>query len=563
MAKSTEVKRYNAVGSFLAGAFVIATYSQARVQIFDRDRIVKEAGDIAHFNLEKSEPARRGSIFSADGKVLAQSEDTYELGLNYKKVPHSPGFFVSLAEACSVPATELSPAGDSVNGRVWRTPLTFEQAEKIRQVRRDWGADGVSLARTNRRDYPLSEAVSGVVGAFRDNKPIAGIEVSLDEWLSGHDGHYKGFVDRSGTFVVDKDHPFEKRQNGQNVVLTIDSTLQASAIQAVRASVEANKAKSGCAVVIDPKTGDVLAMANWPTFDPNSSWKPGDDFDMAYMGGYEPGSTFKILTLAKALDDGVIGLDDHYNCVGQMTVGKAVIHCDSHHGVRAHGNVSLETALAKSCNDAAATWALKIGREPMIDFMDKLRLFEKPEIGLPSEGTGSYNKKEYAQRLQLATMGFGQSMNCVPVSLAAAYALIANNGMMMKPRLVKQVGDKETPIVQQGQMIKPEVANTVKTFMESVIQSDFGTGKSLKIPGYRLAGKTGTAQKVGTSNGMYVANFVGMVPAQDPRAVVLVMIDSPSAGKYYGGTVAGPVFEDIAKAVIRRYSIPPTEKVGR
>lgn len=563
MKKSADARRQNFVGWFLSVAFVVAAYSQARIQVFDRSQILKEASEFAHFELDKTEPARRGTLFSSDGKILAQSEDTYELGLNYQKVPHSPAFFVALSKASEVPSTELSPSAGSSKGRVWRTPLSFEQAEEIRVVRREWGADGVSLVRSNRRDYPLSEAVSGVVGAFRDGKPIAGLEQSLDSWLSGSNGKYRGFVDRSGTFVVDKDHPFVKRENGANIVLTIDSSLQSTAIQAVKTAVEANKAKSGCAVVIDPKTGDVLAMANWPTFDPNSSWEPGTDFNMAYMGGYEPGSTFKILTLAKALDEGVIGLTDHYNCVGQMTVGTKVIHCDSHHGNRAHGNVSLELAIAKSCNDAAASWALKIGREPMLAFMERLGLFTKSDLGLPSERAGSYNRKEYAQRLQLATMGFGQSMNCVPVSLAAAYALLANDGMMMKPRLIKQVGDEIMPVRQLGQMVKPEVAHTVTTLMESVIQSDFGTGKTLKIPGYRLAGKTGTAQKVGTAKGMYVANFVGMVPAQDPKAVVLVMIDSPSGGQYYGAPVAGPVFVDIAKAVIRKYGIPPSEQAGR
>jgi len=206
---------------------------------------------------------------------------------------------------------------------------------------------------------------------------------------------------------------------------------------------------------------------------------------------------------------------------------------------------------------------MKVGHDEFVRFMDSMGLFEKTDLGLPSQRKGQFNRKDYSKRIQTATNGFGQSMNCVPVNLAAAYCMIANGGKMMVPRLISQIGNEKVPVREHGQIVKPEVADEVMRLMKSVIQSDFGTGKKLKVPGYKLAGKTGTAQKVGTAKGKYVSNFVGMVPADRPRAVVLVMIDSPSAGKYYGGDVAGPVFVDMAKAVIRRFGIPPTEGAGR
>lgn len=559
----TKDHRHYAVCGLMGFGFLVASFSQAKVQVIDRDKVLEEANNLSHFDIAKTEPARRGTIYSADGKVLAQTEDTYELGLNYGKIPSSPGFFVSLSEASGIPATELSSRPAKRRGRVWRTPLSTTQADKVRAVRRRWAADGVSLERSNQRNYPMSEAIAGVVGTLREGEPISGIEKSKQALLAGREGRYRGFIDRSGMFVVDEDAKNQKRENGADLVLTIDSGLQTAAIQALRVGVESNKAKSGCAIVVDPKTGDLLAVANWPTFDPDASWKPGDDYNMAYMGAYEPGSTFKILTLAKGLDDGAVVASDHFVCNGQIKVSNWTIHCADHGGHRAHGNVDVETAIAKSCNVAAANWALKIGRKPMIGFMDHLGLFEKTDVGLPYERTGIFNRKDYAQRLQLATVGFGQSMGCVPINLAAAYAMLANDGRMMKPRLIKSVGEDEVKPVERGQMVAPETAHKVMRMMESVIQSDHGTGKALKIPGYRLAGKTGTAQKVGTAKGKYVANFVGMVPADNPRAVVLVMIDSPSAGDYYGGSVAGPVFVDISKAVIRRFGIPPSQVVGR
>ena len=558
-----DLRRQGAVGWLLGCGFAVAAFSQAKVQVFDRQSVLDEADKYAHFDIEKTEPARRGSVLSADGKILAQSADTYELGLTYDRVPQSPGFYVALSEATGIPATELTNPAEGQKGRVWRTPLSADQARRVRDVRRKWEADGVSLDQSKVRDYPMADATAGIVGAYRDRTPIAGIEKSMNAELAGTSGEARGFIDRTGAFVEDKDRSTKKRVNGANVTLTIDSNIQSSAVQALKTAVESNKAKAGCAIVMDPKTGDILACVNWPTFDPGASWEPGADYNMATMGAYEPGSTFKILTLAKGLDDGVLNLSDRFNCVGQMNVGKVTIHCASHGGSSAHGNIGLEDAIARSCNTAAANWALKIGHDPMVAFMDHLGLFEKTDIGLPSERTGVFNRKEWAPKLQLATVGFGQSMGCVPVNLAAAYSMIANGGMMMKPRLIKSVGDTVEPVRERGQMVKPETANTVMHMMESVIESEHGTGKTLRIPGYTLAGKTGTAQKVGTAKGMFVANFVGMVPARNPKAVVLVMIDSPSAGQHFGAVVAGPVFLDIAKSIIRRYGIPADSAAGR
>ncbi len=561
--RTGDTARFNLVGWSLSGLFAVASFSQLRVQVLDRAQVLYEADRYAHFDLSTTVPARRGTVYSSDGKILAQSEDAYELGLHYTKMPKSPAFFAALSEATGLPASELQAPSNDAAMRVWRTPLSVDKANEVRSVRRDWGADGVSLDRCQIRDYPFAEVAAGIVGAMRGDKPISGIEQSKDALMRGTDGQYSGFIDRSGTFVADKDQSYREKSNGENVTLTIDTTLQTAALQAVRNAVESNKAKSGCAVVVDPKTGDLLAVANWPTFDPEASWNPGDDFNMATMGAYEPGSTFKILTVAEGLECGALSPTDHDYCSGQMTVGKRVIHCASHEGNRAHGDVDLAQAIAKSCNVSAARWALKIGHDRLLAFMDKLGIFEKTDIGLPSQRAGIYNRKDPATELQTATNGFGQSMSCVPVNLAAAYAMLANDGLMMKPRLIKQIGDQTIPAQPRGQMVSPQVAHTVVHFMESVIESDHGTGKTLRIPGYQLAGKTGTAQKVGTAEGKYVANFVGLVPSQNAKAVVLVMIDSPSAGQYYGAQVAGPVFVDIAKSVIRRFSIPPTVKEGR
>ncbi|MBL8066666.1 MAG: penicillin-binding protein 2, partial [Chthonomonadaceae bacterium] len=550
MPRRTDSARHKVLGGFLFSGFIVAAASQSAVQVFDRERVLSNAKKHAHFLIERVDMAHRGTIYSSDGKVVAQSVEGFLLGLNYSKVPASPGFFVSLSAATGVSATELADRPEKMNGRVWRKALTPEQAEAVRTIRRQWSADGVSLERSSDRFYPMSEVFAGVTGCQRSGESLNGLEKSQDGRLGGVDGESSGYVDRTGVFVTDPADPGTKPINGESITLTIDSQLQTAAMQALRAGVEANKAKSGAAVVIDPKTGEILAMVNWPTFDPNSGWKPGHDFNMAYMGVYEPGSTFKILTVAKALDSGHVSINDFAQCNGEIRVGDRTLHCDDHGGHRAHGSVSVEDAIARSCNVSAAQWALRIGRSDMISFMDSMEIFQKPRLGLPSERNGVFNRNDPGKRVQLATVGFGQSMACSPVNLAGAYSMLANNGVMMRPHVIR--GENETV----GQVVKPQTAETVMRLMESVIQSERGTGKALKIPGYRLAGKTGTAQKIGTAKDQYMANFVGYVPARDPRAVVLVMIDTPSAGQIYGGTVAGPVFVNIAKAVIRRFNIP-------
>ncbi len=539
--------------------FAAAALSQARVQVVGRDGVLSAYADTPKAQRERAEFARRGVILSSDGQVLAQTVSAFEFRLDLSRVPESPGFFLELGEAVGIPVAELTaPTPPGRPGRTWRRTLSTEQAERVGEVRRQWDADGVSLARVTQRSYALGESASGVLGVLRPDGPIGGVEQAFDDDLAGKDGLSRGFYDRWGTFVLDPAARQEPRRQGVDVTLTIDSELQAAAGHAVRQAVESNRAARGCAIVLDPKTGDLLAVANWPSYDPAGSIAKGTDFNMATMGAYEPGSTFKVLTLAKGLDSGVVGLGDHTQCVGSMVVGKRRVHCPLHNGRRDHGDVDLERAIAKSCNVAAAQWALRIGRPGLVRFMESLGLFERTNLGLPGTPAGSYVREEYAHTLQAANFGFGQALSAVPVQLAAAYGLLANDGVMMSPRLVKRVGADERPVRSRGPIVSPEVARDVLRIMEAVVESDFGTGKSLRLPGYRLAGKTGTAQKIGTAEGAYVSNFVGFVPAESPRAVVLVMIDSPSAGQYFGGAVAGPVFLEVAKAVVRRFAIPPS-----
>lgn len=553
-------------------AFVATAASQAKVQVFGREKIIDQGMKSGRYLIETRVSAKRGAILTADGKALAEDDLASEFGVNFDKVPNSPAFFLDLAEATGIPASEfqqLAGARD-VRSRYWREPMTADQTRAIAKVRTKWKADGISIRRVGERSYPLGEAAAGFVGYLREGKPAAGLEMGWNETLQGKDGKIVGLGDRFGMpLPLRIDGRSEAKQDGKDIVLTIDSQLQIAATNAIRRAVESNKAESGSAVVIDPNTGDILAMANWPSFNPKAVGLPPakgetfSDFNPCYMAGWEPGSTFKILTLAEALQKGVVQPDETIACGGSLQVwSNKAIRCDAHGGSRAHGPTDPEKAIAVSCNVCAATWAMRIGYTDFTEFLDKLGLMESTHLGLPLERAGSYNRNEYAKKLQLATFGFGQSMTVTPVGMASAFSMLGNDGVRMIPRLIKSVNGQEIPTEEAGQIVSPEVAQQVLEFMESVVESDRGTGKTLRIPGYRLGGKTGTAQKINKQTGTvegggYVANFVGMVPAYAPRAVILVMVDNPQGGKYYGAQVAGPAFVDVARAVIRKYNLPP------
>lgn len=561
--KRNKFDRSVALGWGMGALFVVAAASQAKVQLVDAKAILRRAQDSHRFATTRTELAKRGRILSRDGKALATESDSYQLVVEFEKVPHSDAFFVDLSSATGIPASEFSQLADAgVRSKTWSQMLTPAQQAEIQAIKTRWRANGVSTGSTGQRDYPLGSAASCVVGIYGSVSKL-GLELTQDEILRGKNGKTVGLIDRSGAFlptrVSDESQP---KADGKDITLTIDSDLQTLATSEVKQAVETNKADKGAAIVYDPKTGDILAMANWPSFDPDGGGSgPVSDYNPSTMARLEPGSMFKILTLAEALDTRAISPNWTGVCNGEMALGPKIIHCDSHHGNRAHGNVDTTKAIAVSCNISAAKWALRIQREPFRKFLRALGLFKEPGLGLPNELPGNYFWDDAAEQLQLAINGFGQAMNVTPVRLASAFGMIANKGLRVEPRLIKRIGNQEQPIQPAGQVVSPETADEVLKCMEAVIESDSGTGKTLRIPGYRLGGKTGTAQKIGKGVKGYVSNFIGFVPADDPKVAILVMIDNPKGALYYGAAVAGPVFKHLAQAVIRRYAIPPSDPI--
>jgi cell division protein FtsI/penicillin-binding protein 2 len=545
------------------GLVALAAYSQASVQVFRRGNVLAEAHATKKFDIKVTDVAQRGRILTADNRPLATDDETYALQINFQYVPHSEGFFADLAAATGTPASEFRElALSGTKNAEWRTPLTQEQSDKISAIKTEWRADGMSIKPSGLRDYALAEAAAGIVGQVKSGKPLSGLELSQNAALAGKDGVIYGYTDRAGAFLPMRTDSLKStpKTPGVDILTTVDYDLQQVASQEIRKAVDSHNADEGVAIIMDPATGDILAMANWPSFDPTVEGGKGSgmmrtsDFNAAFQGHLEPGSMFKTLTLAEALDSGAIRPNDHFNCNGQATVGNTTFKCDKGEH---HGDLTIADAIAKSCNVTASVWSRKVGHEGFVSYIEHLGLLEKPGIGMPGETGGLYNFKDPAPELQLALNGFGQAINVSPVGVAAAFCMIGNDGKEMFPRLIKRIGTQEFPPEEAAQAVHPEAANMVLKCMEAVIHTDEGTGKGLGVPGYLLAGKTGTAQRIGKGGG-HVSNFVGFIPAEHPKAMILVMVDNPKVGGYYGAAVAGPVFHNLAKAVIRRYAIPPT-----
>ena len=355
---------------------------------------------------------------------------------------------------------------------------------------------------------------------------------------------------------------FEDFLTGNSVVLTIDKTIQYTAEKELAVAVRKSGAKGGTAIVMDPKSGEVLAMANYPQFNPNdlSSTSQAALKNRAIVDTYEPGSTFKVFLLAAALEEGVVKPGDKFNCEnGSMELAGKVIH-DTHK----HGALTVREIMKFSSNIGSAKIAAKLGKERFYDYITSFGFGSPTGIELNGEGSGILRSMKTWSNLELATLSFGQGVSATPIQLTTAFSAIANGGYLMKPYLVKDILDRDGKVIKSNQpqivkkVISGDTASKVTEMLRDVV-AEGGTGTEAALNGYDVAGKTGTAQKVSGGRGYrenkHVASFIGFVPAESPELVVLVAIDEPE-GIQYGGIVAAPAFRAISETSLRYLNSP-------
>ena len=448
---------------------------------------------------------------------------------------------------------------------VWlQRRLTPDVTKRIRALE----LDGIGFVKETKRFYPNSEVAAHVVGfTGLDPEGLEGIEKRYDSTILGNMGYLVTERDALGRDISLKGAVVRNSSRGNNVTLTLDRNIQYIAEKELAKAVTDNGAKSGMAVVMDSQTGRILAMANYPTFNPNSYFR-FPQFALrnhVVADSFEPGSTFKVLLISAALEEKVVSLKDGFNCEGgSFGIGGITIH-DTHK----YGYLSVSDILKYSSNIGAAKIGRRMGQERLSAYLRNYGIGEKTGIDLPGEATGTLRSGQWYDA-DLATVSFGQGVSTSALQLVAAYSAVANNGNLMKPYLVEKITDESGTVLQQftpqirRRVISEDTARKMVKMMETVTQPG-GTGTSAAVEGYGVAGKTGTAQKVDPVTKRYsskrTASFIGFVPASAPRLTILVLVDEPKKSPY-GGIVAAPAFGAIARQSLSYLRIPP-EKTER
>ncbi len=503
----------------------------------------------------------RGQVTDREGRQMARSIETESIFVAPDEVKDIVMASELLGRTLGMDRAELAKqitgARNDKRQFLWIARRVLpEQATKIA----DCHIDGVHSQKEAKRFYPngsLAAHVLGFVGL--DNDGLGGIEQFYNQKISGEPG--KLFIERDSRGRAYQSYEIPSKP-GQNVVLTLDQMIQFRAEQALAAAVERSHAKSGTAIVLDPRSGEILALANAPSFDPN---KPGAAktelrSNQALESVYEPGSTFKIVAYSAAIEKGLAKPEDKIDCqMGSITVAKRVIH--DHHPF---GVLTLTEALAKSSNVGAIKLGLKVGDSSMYDFIKSYGFGSRTGVELPNESAGILKSLKRWQPSSIGSIAMGQEIGVTPLQVAAAFATIANGGVRIAPHLVREIRSANGAMVyrpkpEQHRVISAETANALKGMLEGVTLN--GTAKKAQLDGYTAAGKTGTAQKIdprthGYSATKFVASFVGFAPVSNPAVVIIVVIDEPS-GSYHGGEVAAPVFREIAEQILPDMNVAP------
>ncbi|OGR44804.1 MAG: hypothetical protein A2X35_05775 [Elusimicrobia bacterium GWA2_61_42] len=509
------------------------------------------------FNRTVSEIGPRGRVFDSGGELLAESIVAWNAGLFKKdllaeaeatKDPGYPGRAVSqLVRALSLPSSFREKYRKGKNFIPVKKSLDRIQYEAVKALK----LKGVVLEPVQNRYYPSGDLARNIIGVTREDRGLAGLELLYDKVLTGHVSRREVVRDAAGRVIFQDKQ--EKEARPRDLHLTLDKNIQFFAQEAIRKSVEKNRAELGMALVQDPQTGRILAMATWPR-----------DLEkiQPVEWVYEPGSTFKSITLAAALQTGTVSERDTFYCENGAWAFNSKVTLHDHEPEK---TLDLSGVIERSSNIGTAKIGLKLGVQEFYLFTKAFGFGAKSGLGFPGESAGILRPLERFKQIDLAVGSYGHGIAATPLQVVNAYSALANGGKLFEPRLVDRVTEFEgeevfrnEPVVIR-QVISPGVAGRVKGILRNVVEK--GTGKNAAVPGYSIAGKTGTSKKIDPLTGKYltgknVASFAGFFPVPEPRYTILVVLDNPK-GLTYGGETAAPAFQEIAKKIITLKGIAP------
>lgn len=537
----------------VAIAFVALAARAVWLQVFSQNFLQKQ-GEMRYAKTIEL-PASRGKIFDRNGVVLASSLPARAVWAIPEEVDATPRQVASLAKLLDIGERELRrKLSEEDRSFVYlKRQVDAAVAERVAALK----ITGIHQQPEYKRYYPQGETFAHVVG-FTNVEDVGqeGVELARNPELAGRPGSRRVIRDRLGRVIEDV-RAVREPHNGRDLALSIDSKIQFLAFDALREAVQSNKAKAGAAVVIDARSGEVLALANWPTYNPNQRGQlSGAQLrNRAITDTFEPGSTMKPFTVALALELGEVTPSTVIQTApGRLTIGPNTIG-DAH----PHGPLTVEQIVQKSSNVGTAKIALGMPARKMWEMYTELGFGQAPRIGFPGAVAGRVRPYRSWRPIEQATMSYGYGLSVSLLQLARAYTVFANDGELLPLSMFKV---DEPPSGQP--VIAAKTARAVRQMLE-MAAGPGGTAPQAQIAGYRVAGKTGTAHKRdgGRYVNKYLASFVGFAPVSDPRVIVAVMVDEPAAGKYYGGLVAAPVFARIAGDSLRTLRVPPDAPIAQ
>lgn len=526
---------------------------------------------------ERSIKAPRGRIYDRNGNILADNKAVCSVSVIHSQIEDEEAVIQVLNEYLDKGEAEIRKKVTKVSSReLIATNVAKETGDQIREL----NVAGIKVDEDYKRYYPYGSLASKVLGfTGADNQGIVGLEVWYNEILAGEDGSIHTVTDAKGIELPNVKETRVSPVPGDDLVLSLDLTIQKYATQAALSVMEEKQAKRVAMIIMNPQNGEIYAMVDVPEYDLNQPFQlnmdlagyesvtDGEKMDalnnmwrnFTVSDTYEPGSTFKIVTATAALEAGTVSLSDTFYCPGYKIVEDRRIRC---HKTTGHGSEDFRHALMNSCNPAFMTIGERTGATNLYQTYQKLGLFQKTGIDLPGEANSIMHKLSDIGPVELATMSFGQSFQISPIQFVTAAATVINGGNKITPHIGMKVVDAESQVMTELQYpvtqgaVGSETSATMRDLLESVVAE--GGGSKAQIEGYRIGGKTATSEKYPRETGKYISSFLGFAPANDPQVMAFVMIDEPT-GVYYGGTIAAPVIQEVFSNILPYLGIPKEE----
>lgn len=589
---NSNIKKLKIFSIFIFIIFILLIIRLAYLQLVKGSSLSKEAS-AQQTTTETIQPSR-GTIFDSNGKVLAVSAEVDTVSVNPSRLKYSNGDSVSLefvAQSFSnifgIDYSEILQKLSSDSSTV--TIASKVESDKIELLRSWMNSNkiysGINIDSSIKRYHPYNNLASHLLGfTGTDNTGLFGLENSLDSLLSGTVGKSVLLTDSVNSEIPNQQKSYIAAQDGSNVYLTIDVNVQSIVEKYLAQAVIDNIADYGTAIIMEPSTGNILAMANYPDYDLNTPFTPTNEtinetwdtmtsqeqtdylYDMwrnkSVQNTYEPGSVFKIITAAVGLEEGIVEAEtpDEFYCAGTEYVDNIAINCWRHNNP--HQGESLKQALANSCNPAFIQLGLKIGASTLYKYYDAFGLLSRTNSLLYGESTSIFYSEDSIRKFELATMSFGQGINITPLQLITAVSAIANEGVLMEPRIIDKIVDPNTGSVTSPEpiavrkVVSKQTANTVMEMLDYAVSN--GTGKYADVKGYSIGGKSGTSENLGQGDGTYVASFIGLSPTVNTQVVLLVALYNPQGDSFQGGEIAGPVVSQILSEVLPYIGVSST-----